>query len=1269
MSIPRRSDSALEFEGNINSYAVIESCQTFPANTITVALWLRSSNREKEGAILSYVKSSGASSPRFALLNHRSLTVVLKGESVNTGAAPDDGQWHHVAVRWRRGTGRLLVVVDDQVIADTVVAKGEIISSPGRLILAQGLDDDDGSFDEQQAFEGSIGEVAIWNASHATSLMASHASRPLFANEPNLSILIAKDQEPVDLYQTSWRSVRFPRPDYTIPAALEFEGAAQQHAIIDPVPVFPDRAYTISFWVKLTDASATCTLLQYILPNTPDKLVVSREGQGIQAELIVSSRGHALTTGLMLTSDQWHHVALRWKPEPPDNLIVRVDSDSSEQRFTASLAYMRTMTQAGGRLVLGTGWDVGADAPGDQQTLKGELSPVAIYNAFDPGLLGLWSIDPADPTAPVDHPEQPDVGRHLMLAPNPNHPNLTLLTGPQQGVAQLYDTTWIDADYQPPDIAAPRWVYAPYDRRWALTLRGEADTYARHDGFDTVGLNQFTLAFWIKTEDTNPDGAILTYGVQRNRIALDLEVYNPHALTVGVREQTLETGIDLSDGQWHHVAICRRRVTGQLIIYLDGHAVVDDILAPTKYMKNGGSFFLGQSLEKEGEAFAIAPDTAFIGSVGEIVLLDWIVPEDAMPLLMMRPPQAGEPGTRLLIARYHDLTTHSNTEWEEMRELPDMVPPAYALDFSSANTKGTAHAIVDRITTFPEEGFVLGLWFKSSSPTGTLLSYATARSAETLAIADPGQLRVTIAGETCSTGLAFDDGEWHYLVVRWHHVGELDIWVDGAQGSYQIAQDKRLFRSGTLVLGQRQQAPAEVLTDQPYDGELGHLILYCTPSPEVLGLYGYEPQAESSPEGYYDLPSLDRLMRQQPLQGHPELLLNMSPDLGPAVLHGTNWIVADWSWLTDTEPQWIDADPNRGPWALELSGGVDSYASVDTISAPRGDFTLSFRINTDEAQGTIFSYASGRSHAGRELALVDPENLALIVKGEELPTTISLHDSQWHHIAVTRRFEDGLVRVYRNGQPAFNGSMSPQVGVASPGSVIIGQMQGTAGGDFDAASALRGALAEVAIWDHVRSEAQIGLDASQPLPLDATGLRLLVAGYQNPAILRGASWFRADDLNRMRFEAPAALTFPGTTDAYAIAEDLEAIAPQAITLAFWINAEVGGTGTVLFYETASAGINAELALRDPGNFTLVIGGQSLETHVSLADGDWHHVAVTWESGTTEVISLGTPRVSGEVRLYVDAALRFEASDFRTDYALTAGGILVLGQAQGSPGND
>ena len=69
-------------------------------------------------------------------------------------------------------------------------------------------------------------------------------------------------------------------------------------------------------------------------------------------------------------------------------------------------------------------------------------------------------------------------------------------------------------------------------------------------------------------------------------------------------------------------------------------------------------------------------------------------------------------------------------------------------------------------------------------------------------------------------------------------------------------------------------------------------------------------------------------------------------------------------------------------------------------------------------------------------------------------------------------------------------------------------------------------------------------------------------------------------------------------------------------------------GTPLSYATDQR--DNELAMTDCNGFVLYVAGQDKVTDVSVADGTWHHVAVTWQSqdGVWNIYKDGQPQDGG-----------------------------------------
>ena len=95
-------------------------------------------------------------------------------------------------------------------------------------------------------------------------------------------------------------------------------------------------------------------------------------------------------------------------------------------------------------------------------------------------------------------------------------------------------------------------------------------------------------------------------------------------------------------------------------------------------------------------------------------------------------------------------------------------------------------------------------------------------------------------------------------------------------------------------------------------------------------------------------------------------------------------------------------------------------------------------------------------------------------------------------------------------------------------------------------------------------------------------------------------------------------------------------------------------GTVISYAT-KVGDKVQdnaITIQDPAGFNLFVNNQSVYTGLNANDGQWHHVAVTWESA------------GGTWYSYLDGAkIRNSNEAFQQGEVITGGGVLILGQEQ------
>ncbi|XP_047453729.1 neuronal pentraxin-1 isoform X2 [Mugil cephalus] len=112
----------------------------------------------------------------------------------------------------------------------------------------------------------------------------------------------------------------------------------------------------------------------------------------------------------------------------------------------------------------------------------------------------------------------------------------------------------------------------------------------------------------------------------------------------------------------------------------------------------------------------------------------------------------------------------------------------------------------------------------------------------------------------------------------------------------------------------------------------------------------------------------------------------------------------------------------------------------------------------------------------------------------------------------------------------------------------------------------------------------------------------------------------------------------------------------ALTLCLWIKAGAGsGLGTPFSY--SAPGQANELVLIEWGNnpIELLIDDKAVSLPLSLSDGKWHHVCVTW---TTR---------EGQWEVYQDGVQRGSGANLSPWHPIKPGGVFILGQEQDTLG--
>ncbi|CAG0931280.1 hypothetical protein TFLX_02063 [Thermoflexales bacterium] len=139
------------------------------------------------------------------------------------------------------------------------------------------------------------------------------------------------------------------------------------------------------------------------------------------------------------------------------------------------------------------------------------------------------------------------------------------------------------------------------------------DDYVIRNPFNTAPITATTISFWMRSDDHNGQGTPFSYATASDADEFLITNYNDLALYRGAISVT--TGISVTDGLWHHIAVTWRESDGQVKLYKDGSAAYTGTLAASSLI-TGGSLVLGQDQDYVGGGFD--PVRAFKGSLDEI---------------------------------------------------------------------------------------------------------------------------------------------------------------------------------------------------------------------------------------------------------------------------------------------------------------------------------------------------------------------------------------------------------------------------------------------------------------------------------------------------------------------------------------------------------------------------------------------------------------------------------------------------------------------------
>ena len=778
-----------------------------------------------------------------------------------------------------------------------------------------------------------------------------------------------------------------------------------------------------------------------------------------------------------------------------------------------------------------------------------------------------------------------------------------------------------------------------------LYLNGTTAANVITTGFTSFPTTAFTFEVEFATTDTSKAGTLLSYARRASKTN-ELVLFDYRSLQVAVGNQWHQTGLAFNDGAWHRLTVTWDNVEGELKVYDHGNLLYTGTVKPGHNIEAGGIMVVGQEQDSYGGSFQASQ--AFKGQMGGIKI--W---NTALGAAEVAASEANDPATAVADFRYEEgpaaTTTDSvqgligtygsATAWVDSNDLLDGGTGNDRLEGGDGDDtyvfgSGYGHDVIfdQEASSLGGNADVLNL-AAGVAPGGVTLGQGGAELRDLV-------VTLTATGETITI-------ENHFFVnalgLRPNEVEQIHF--DGVPTwTRQDIQDQ-LARPGATpndetIVG---TAGTDILkgdggSDRLEGGEGGDIY--------VFGLgYGIDTISDSQASAPAD--KLDQLVFRDGITAADVTLSRSGDSLTLEVGSPADRVVIEDQFAaTDTGERlkeietFVFGDGTR--WtrtaiqAMLLLGTVGpdnliGFHSADVLDGGAGNDRLeggndsdTYHFGIGYGLDDVIELATSATAPDHDTLVlgsgISADQITFETSGETVtlvvtPDTdkVTLVDqfvSDAHGIEAVH-FEDGTV--WSRAELKFRA------------------VQGTDGDDtivgFSGADVINAG----------RGNDTVDGGAGDDTIDGGSGADILSGGLGNDHLI--------GDLN------VEALRFNGTTAAWAITTGLTDFPTNAFTIEVEFSTTATNNGTLLSYSYGN-GTNPEneLVLYKPHAFEVAIGNSWFGTGLSLNDGEWHRLTVTWDN------------VAGDLKVYDHGELIFTGNHQAT-YNITTGGKLVIGQEQ------
>ncbi|MBF0451146.1 MAG: hypothetical protein HQK75_10615, partial [Candidatus Magnetomorum sp.] len=617
-------------------------------------------------------------------------------------------------------------------------------------------------------------------------------------------------------------------------------------------------------------------------------------------------------------------------------------------------------------------------------------------------------------------------------------------------------------------------AFAFADHQNALSFDGSNDFV--NVGNIPLNNKSFTIECWAKRDSFGGWDVIIGQGQAEDNRSLHIGFRDTNVFTLGFGNNDLNTSetCTYTDSNWHHWAATYDSNTKNQKIYRDGVEVASRI-SSSNYT-GVGDVLMGR--------YGPVDQFHFHGNIDELRIWDTVRTQTQIQEYMYRTLSLTSETSLLAYYKFNQssgnylydnsgnnhngtLNNMDDSDWvtstATVQENPAVSDPENALSFDGSNDFVNAGSNIH----LANQSFTIEFWVTRNS-TGTydlIFSQGTSATNNNLHMGFRSTNVFTLAfgGNDLDTSAT-------YVAEGWHH------WA----GTFEASSKKRIiYRDGNIVandtsssnfLGTGDLILGRYISNEHYhDGNVDELRIWNTARTQTQireNMYKTISDPESSLLAYYQFN-----------QSSGTTLYDMSGNNNNGTLTDMN---DETDWISFSAPlqKYTDLFAPKNALALD---GYDDYVDLGNIDLSNKSFSIEFwtkHTSTDNYEMVVFQ-GTGSNNAGLHIGFRDTNTFTFSFFANDLNTTSTYTDKDWHHWAATFDAVSKKRIIYRDGN--FVASDTSSSNFIGSGNLLIGYY-------LPENKYYSGEIDELRIWTSVRTHAQIMEHMNQTLVGNETDL-------------------------------------------------------------------------------------------------------------------------------------------------------------------------------------